>query len=222
MYSHQVPGGMISNLVSQLKEQKADDRLREVLDEIPRVRAEVGYPPLVTPMSQIVGTQAVINVLTGKRWQVVPDEMKAYFRGKYGKPPGPINPDLLKRVLGGEEPITIRPADLITETVEQYRLEIGPLARSDEDVLSYALFPNAARSHFERRHRGAEQDVSLTGPPTDAGGGPPISTDRVRELVALVRLPTWTRSPVEREGTKITVRCERCTPGTWMWLLWPL
>lgn len=212
VYSHQVPGGMISNLVSQLKEQKADDRLREVLDEIPRVRAEVGYPPLVTPMSQIVGTQAVINVLTGKRWQVVPDEMKAYFRGKYGKPPGPINPDLLKRVLGGEEPITIRPADLITETVEQYRLEIGPLARSDEDVLSYALFPNAARSHFERRHRGAEQDVFLTGPPADAGGGPPISTDRVRELVALVEAANVDEITVEEGGTKITVRKNGARP----------
>ncbi len=212
VYSHQVPGGMISNLVSQLKEQKADDRLREVLDEIPRVRAEVGYPPLVTPMSQIVGTQAVINVLTGKRWQVVPDEMKAYFRGKYGKPPGPINPDLLKRVLGGEEPLTIRPADLITETVEQYRLEIGPLARSDEDVLSYALFPNAARSHFERRHRGAEQDVFLTGPPADAGGGPPISTDRVRELVALVEAANVDEITVEEGGTKITVRKNGARP----------
>ncbi|NLE74784.1 MAG: acetyl-CoA carboxylase biotin carboxyl carrier protein [Actinobacteria bacterium] len=207
VYSHQVPGGMISNLESQLKEQKAEERLREVLSEIPRVRAEVGYPPLVTPMSQIVGTQAVINVLTGKRWQVVPDEMKAYFRGKYGRPPGPINPDLLKRVLGGHEPITVRPADLITETVEEYRAEIGPLARSEEDVLTYALFPNAARGYFEQRHRGAEQDVFMTGPASDAAStGPVISTDRVRELVALVEAANVDEISVEDAGTKITVR----------------
>lgn len=206
VYSHQVPGGMISNLVSQLKEQKAEDRLREVLDEIPRVRAEVGYPPLVTPMSQIVGTQAVINVLTGKRWQVVPDEMKAYFRGKYGKPPGPVNPELLKKVLGDEQPITVRPADLITETVEQYREEIGALARSEEDVLSYALFPNAARSYFERRHHGAEKDVFMTGPAEEAVKGPPVSTDRVRELVALVEAANVDEITVEDGGTRITVR----------------
>jgi oxaloacetate decarboxylase alpha subunit len=198
---------MISNLVSQLKEQKAEERLREVLDEIPRVRAEVGYPPLVTPMSQIVGTQAVINVLTGKRWQVVPDEMKAYFRGKYGKPPGPINPDLRKRVLGNDDPITVRPADLLTETVEEYRIEIGPLARSEEDVLSYALFPNAARGYFERRHRGAEQDVFMTGPATEGADAPaPVSTDRVRELVALVEAANVDEISVEDGGTKITVR----------------
>ncbi len=213
VYSHQVPGGMISNLVSQLKEQKAEDRLREVLDEIPRVRAEVGYPPLVTPMSQIVGTQAVINVLTGKRWQVVPDEMKSYFRGKYGKPPGPINPDLLSRVLGTEDPITVRPSDLITETVEQDRIDIGPLARSDEDVLSYALFPNAARSYFERRHRGAEQDVFLTSP-SDEGAGAPVSTDRVRELVALVEAANVDEITVEDGGTKITVRKSGARPYT--------
>ena len=106
VYSHQVPGGMISNLISQLKEQKAEERLDEVLEEIPKVRAEVGYPPLVTPMSQIVGTQAVLNILTGKRWQVVPDEMKAYLRGKYGKAPGPVSPDIMRRVLGDEQPIT--------------------------------------------------------------------------------------------------------------------
>ena len=114
-------------------------------------------------MSQIVGTQAVLNVLTGKRWQVVPDEMKAYLRGKYGKAPGPISPDIMRRVLGDEQPITGRPADLIVETLEQYREEIGDLARSEEDVISYALFPNAARNFFERRHQGAEEDVFLTG-----------------------------------------------------------
>ena len=176
VYSHQVPGGMISNLISQLKEQKAEDRLQEVLEEIPRVREEVGYPPLVTPMSQIVGTQAVLNVLIGKRWQVVPDEMKAYLRGRYGLAPGPISPDIMRRVLGTEQPISGRPADLIEETLDQYREEIGPLARSEEDVLSYALFPNTARNFFERRHSGAEEDVFLTGEAESAE--PEVAADR--------------------------------------------
>lgn len=209
VYSHQVPGGMISNLISQLKEQKAEERLREVLEEIPRVRAEVGYPPLVTPMSQIVGTQSVINILTGKRWQVVPDEMKSYLRGKYGRPPAPISAELLKRVLGGEQPIQGRPADLINETVEQYRHEIGPLARSDEDVISYALFPNAARSYFEGRHRGAEQDVFLTAASQDeepAAALAPVSTDRVRDLVALVEASGVDEITVEDGGSRITIR----------------
>jgi oxaloacetate decarboxylase alpha subunit len=187
VYSHQVPGGMISNLISQLKEQKAEERLNEVLEEIPRVRSEVGYPPLVTPMSQIVGTQAVLNVLTGKRWQVVPDEMKAYFRGKYGKAPGPVNPDLLKQVLGDEEPITV--------------------ARSEEDVISYALFPSVARSYFERRHRGAEQDVFLTGgqeeAPPAVGG---YNTDRVRDLIAVVEAANVEEVTIEDAGVRITVR----------------
>ena len=112
VYSHQVPGGMISNLESQLKEQSALDRLPEVLEEIPIVRAEVGFPPLVTPMSQIVGTQAVLNVLSGRRWHIVPDEMKQYLRGKYGAAPGPVSREVLSRVLEGEEPIGVRPADL--------------------------------------------------------------------------------------------------------------
>ena len=209
VYSHQVPGGMISNLISQLKEQKAEERLQEVLEEIPRVREEVGYPPLVTPMSQIVGTQAVLNVLIGKRWQVVPDEMKAYLRGRYGKAPGPINPDILRRVLGDEQPISGRPADLLNETLEQYREESGPLARSEEDVISYALFPNAARSFFERRHHGAEEDVFLTGAPdaeTDAVPAATAATDRVRELIAAVEAANIDEVTVEDAGVRITIR----------------
>ncbi len=159
VYSHQVPGGMISNLESQLKEQGALDRLPEVLEEIPIVRAEVGFPPLVTPMSQIVGTQAVLNVLSGRRWHIVPDEMKQYLRGKYGAAPGPVSQEVLSRVLEGEEPIGVRPADLVDETLEQYRAEIGELARSEEDLLSYALFPQTARLYLERHHVGPESDV---------------------------------------------------------------
>jgi len=208
VYDHQVPGGMISNLISQLKEQKSENRLREVLEEIPKVRAEVGYPPLVTPTSQIVGTQAVINVLTGKRWRVVPDEMKAYLRGKYGKAPGPLDPDIMRRVLGGDEPITCRPADLIEETLDQYRAEVGPLARSEEDVISYALFPNAARSFFERRHQGAEQDVFMTGEPEEKvlGEGGALSTQRLRELVAIVEAANIDEVTIEDGGMRISVR----------------
>ncbi|MHB9148850.1 MAG: acetyl-CoA carboxylase biotin carboxyl carrier protein, partial [Thermoleophilia bacterium] len=209
VYSHQVPGGMISNLISQLKEQKAEDRLQEVLEEIPKVRAEVGYPPLVTPMSQIVGTQAVLNILIGKRWQVVPDEMKAYLRGRYGKAPGPIDPDIRKRVLGDEQPIRVRPADLIEETLEQYREDVGSLARSEEDILSYALFPNAARSFFERRHHGAEQDVFLTDEPDTTQMEalvPQAGSDRVRDLIKAVEASDIEEVTVEDAGMRITIR----------------
>ena len=209
VYSHQVPGGMISNLISQLKEQKAEDRLQEVLEEIPKVRAEVGYPPLVTPLSQIVGTQAVLNILIGKRWQVVPDEMKAYLRGRYGKAPGPIDPDIRKRVLGDEQPISVRPADLIEETLEQYREDVGSLARSEEDVLSYALFPNAARSFFERRHHGAEQDVFLTDdvePGEPEVFAPQGGSDRVRDLIRAVEASDIEEVTVEDAGMRITIR----------------
>ena len=159
VYSHQVPGGMISNLESQLTEQNALDRLPEVLEEIPIVRAEIGFPPLVTPMSQIVGTQAVLNVLSGRRWHIVPDEMKAYLRGRYGAAPGPVSHEVIERVLGDEEPIHVRPADLVDETLEDYRDEIGDLARSEEDLLSYALFPQTARTYLERHRIGPESDV---------------------------------------------------------------
>ena len=179
VYSHQVPGGMISNLESQLKEQDALDRLPEVLEEIPIVRAEVGFPPLVTPMSQIVGTQAVLNVLSGRRWHIVPDEMKQYLRGKYGAAPGPVSQEVLARVLEGEEPIGVRPADLVDETLEDYREEIGELARSEEDLLSYALFPQTARVYLERHHVGPESDVFQVTPlPARAAGQRPARGER--------------------------------------------
>lgn len=219
VYSHQVPGGMISNLASQLREQNAEDRLEEVLEEIPRVRAEVGYPPLVTPMSQIVGTQAVLNALTGKRWQVIPDEMKAYIRGRYGKPRGPIDPEIATRALGGEQPIQGRPADYLDETLAQYEEEIGDLARSEEDIVSYALFPNAARKFFERRHHGVEKDVFLTQdeeevqePDPGAEGG----SDRIRDIIAAVESANVDEVTLEDGGVRITVRKRgaRTTPET--------
>ncbi len=207
VFSHQVPGGMISNLQSQLAEQKALDRLGDVLEEIPRVRAEVGYPPLVTPLSQIVGTQAVINVLTGKRWAVIPGEMKAYVKGLYGKPPGPMAPEIEERILGGEEPITGRPGELVTETFDQMAAEIGDLARSEEDVLSYALFPKETRAYLELHQEGAEKAVFMMSEEINAvkeDGYMDVS--QIRELVQLVEASEVSEVVVEEDGVTITVR----------------
>jgi oxaloacetate decarboxylase alpha subunit len=211
VYSHQVPGGMISNLESQLTEQNALDRLPEVLEEIPVVRAEVGFPPLVTPMSQIVGTQAVLNVLSGKRWHIVPDEMKAYLRGRYGAAPGPVSPEIVERVLGDERPITVRPAELVDETLDDFRAEVGDLAHSDEDALSYALFPQTARAYLERHRLGPEHDVFGTLVPayltsqmqttvSEAGA------DRVKEIIAMVEASDLQELTLEEGDVRITVR----------------
>ncbi len=151
----QIPGGMLSNLVSQLREQGAGDRYDEVLREVPRVREEMGFPPLVTPSSQIVGTQATLNVVLGERYKVIPAEVKNYVRGYYGRPSAPIDPVIQKKAIGDELPIDCRPADLIPPGLEQARAEVGELAQSEEDVLSYALFPQVARPFLERRAKGA-------------------------------------------------------------------
>jgi len=153
---YQIPGGMLSNMVSQLRQQDAEDKYEEVLAEVPRVRAELGYPPLVTPSSQIVGTQATLNVLLGERYKMISEEMRQYVRGYYGRPPAPIDPQIQRRVIGDEAPIGCRPADLISPRMEEARQEIGELARSEEDVISYALFPQVARPFLERRARGSE------------------------------------------------------------------
>ncbi len=218
VYSHQVPGGMISNLESQLSEQSALDRLPEVLEEIPIVRAEVGFPPLVTPMSQIVGTQAVLNVLSGRRWHIVPDEMKAYLRGKYGAAPGPVSHEVIERVLGGEVPIHVRPADLVDETLEDYREEIGELARSEEDLLSYALFPQTARAYLERHAIGPESNVFGTQIPaylgTQAGAAlPEDAGDRVRDIIAIVEESDVDEVVIEQGDLKMTVRKAGAAPA---------
>lgn len=148
---YQIPGGMISNLASQLAEQKATHLLKEVLAEVPRVRADLGYPPLVTPSSQIVGSQAVVNVLTGERYKMVSTEFRNYLRGLYGKPPGEINADLMKKVLKSEKPISGRPADLLKPQLEEAKKEIAGYIEQDEDVLSYVIFPNVAVDFFKRR-----------------------------------------------------------------------
>ncbi|WP_048148818.1 pyruvate/oxaloacetate carboxyltransferase [Palaeococcus ferrophilus] len=151
---YQVPGGMYSNLISQLKEMKALDRLNEVLEEIPRVREDLGWPPLVTPTSQIVGTQAVLNVLFG-RYERVTEEVKNYIKGLYGRPPAEINPELKKKVLGDEEPITVRPGKLLEPALEKCRKELEKLGiEREEDVLTYCLFPQTAREFFEARRTG--------------------------------------------------------------------
>jgi oxaloacetate decarboxylase alpha subunit len=150
----QVPGGMLSNLVGQLRQQNAMDKYYAVLDEMPRVRRELGYPPLVTPSSQIVGTQATLNVVVGERYKVIPEEVKQYIRGYYGKAPAPIDPEVQRKAIGDEQPITCRPADLLSPGWEKAKAEIGDLAKSEEDILSYALFPQIARPFLERRAKG--------------------------------------------------------------------
>jgi len=149
---YQVPGGMLSNLISQLKQANASDKYYDVLAEIPRVRKDFGYPPLVTPTSQIVGTQAVMNVLAGERYKMVPKESKGLLRGEYGKLPGEVNEDVRKKAIGDAEVITCRPADQLTPELEKYRAEAGDLAKCDEDVLSYALFPQVASKFLSERN----------------------------------------------------------------------
>lgn len=153
---HQIPGGMITNFISQLREQGMEEKLPEVLEEVVRVREDLGYPPLVTPTSQIVGSQAFLNVLHGERYKVVTKEVKDYVKGLYGRPPAPIKEDVLKKVLGDEEPLYhIRPADLLEPELEKTREEaIKVGAKSEEDVLSYALFPLVAKEFFEWREKG--------------------------------------------------------------------
>lgn len=148
---YQVPGGMLSNLVSQLKNAGKSDKLADVLAEVPRVRADVGYPPLVTPSSQIVGTQAVMNVIAGERYKMVTKEFKGIVRGEYGKTPMPISDEFRKKIIGDEKPITCRPADNLKPELEKLRSECAQYITQDEDVLSYALFEQVAVKFFEKR-----------------------------------------------------------------------
>ncbi len=157
--NYKVPGGMLSNLMSQLKQQNAIHRLDEVLLETPRVREDLGYPPLVTPMSQMVGVQAATNVLLGERYKSVGKEVKAYIHGEYGKTPAPVNAELAKKVMGDTEIITCRYADLLEPEFDKIKAELGDTARSDEDVLSYIAFPQQATKFFEER-LAKEQNVA--------------------------------------------------------------
>lgn len=157
--AYQIPGGMISNLTSQLREQKAIHRLAEVLAEVPRVRADLGYPPLVTPTSQMVGTQAVVNVLMGKRYKMVPREIKAYLKGLYGKPPGEVNEEVRRAAIGNEEVVECRPADLLAPEYDKLAAEVKDCAKSKEDVISYVLFGQVAKDFFKKREEGQAVDL---------------------------------------------------------------
>jgi len=160
----QIPGGMLSNLAAQLTEQNALDRMKEVLDEVPRVRKEMGYPPLVTPTSQIVGTQATLNVLTGERYKVITTETKNYFLGLYGRAPGQLDLDVMARATGDDTPIKTRPADRLEPELEAVKSELPDSAESIEDQLSFVLFPSIARDFFEAREKG-----DLTPEPLELG-----------------------------------------------------
>ena len=148
---YQVPGGMLSNLVSQLKQAGKEDKLEEVLQEVPRVREDAGYPPLVTPSSQIVGSQAVFNIIGGERYKMVTKEFKGLVRGEYGATPVPIKPEFVQKIIGDEEPITCRPADLLKPELDKMRDEMKEWYEQEEDVLTYAQFPQVAPKFFEQR-----------------------------------------------------------------------
>ena len=167
---HQIPGGMFSNLLSQLREQKAEHRLAEVLEEVPKVREELGYPPLVTPTSQLVGIQAVMNVLSGKRYSIVPKEIKDYVKGLYGKPPAQIDPKIKKKIIGDEQPMTGRPADLLEPALGKIPEDVKPYIETEEDEITYALFPQIALGFFKKRKAKRE----------DARSG--VTPERVAEL----------------------------------------
>ena len=175
---YQVPGGMLSNLISQLKQANAEDKYYEVLAEVPRVRKDFGYPPLVTPTSQIVGTQAVLNVISGERYKMITKESKGVLRGEYGKLPGEVNEEVRKKAIGDEEVITCRPADLLEPELPKYREETKDFAKSEEDVLSYALLPQVAKKFFDIRDGRAEAPKAEA-PKTDNGG---VKTLYVQDL----------------------------------------
>lgn len=165
--TYKVPGGMLSNLVSQLKAQNAMDKFEQVLVETPKVRADLGYPPLVTPMSQMVGVQATNNVLSGERYKNISKEVKAYCRGEYGTSPAPINPEVVKKALGDEKPIEGRYADTLEPVFDKTKEELKGIARSDEDVLSYILFPQVTEKYFAARKAKEEKVVKYTISPVE-------------------------------------------------------
>lgn len=165
--TYKVPGGMLSNLVSQLKAQNAMDKFEQVLIETPKVRADLGYPPLVTPMSQMVGVQATNNVLSGERYKNISKEVKAYCRGEYGTSPAPINPEVVKKALGDEKPVEGRYADTLEPVFEKTKEELKGIAKNDEDVLSYILFPQVTEKYFAARKAKEEKVVKYTISPVE-------------------------------------------------------
>lgn len=164
----QIPGGMLSNLVNQLKEMGMADKYQDLLDEMPRVRADLGYPPLVTPSSQIVGTMATFNVMTGERYKMVPDEFKKLARGEFGRTPQPVNPEVLEKCgIKEEDLVTCRPADLLEPGMDKFKAELAAKGfpnASEEDVLSYALFPAVAEEFFKKRTVKTLKELGVANP----------------------------------------------------------
>ena len=175
---YQVPGGMLSNLVSQLKEMGAEDKFEAVLEEVPRVRKDYGEPPLVTPSSQIVGTQAVLNVVTGERYKMCTKESKALVRGEYGQSVKPVDPEVKKKVIGDEKQITCRPADLLENELDKIEKEMIQYKKQDEDVLTYALFPQVATDFFKYREA-QDKKVDVTLADKDSTAYPVIKLDKL-------------------------------------------
>lgn len=230
VFEHQVPGGMISNLVSQLEEQKASDRLDEVLKEIPQVRKDLGYPPLVTPTSQIIGIQAVLNTLMGERYKLCPGEVKDYVRGLYGKPPGLIDPAVREKIIGSEEAISVRPADLLAPRWEKARAEMEAVSDVEEDILTYTLFPQVALKYFAYRQERINEDIpqisSLDEVGKEAeiteeiikkplprvrkkelnGGDEEMNLDELRELILLLDQTSIAELEVQKDNFKISLR----------------
>ncbi len=230
VFEHQVPGGMISNLVSQLEEQKASDRLDEVLNEIPRVRKDLGYPPLVTPTSQIIGIQAVLNTLMGERYKLCPGEVKDYVRGLYGKPPGPIDPIVKEKIIGNEEVISVRPADLLAPRWDKAQQEMESISQVEEDILTYILFPQVALKYFENRQERLIEDIpqilSMDEVGKEAeineeiikkplprmrakaanGGDEEMNLDELKELILMLDQTSITELEVQKDNFKISLR----------------
>lgn len=222
VFDHQVPGGMISNFVSQLEQQKALHRMQEVIEEVPRVREDLGYPPLVTPTSQIVGTQAVLNVLTGERYKMIPVEVRNYIQGMYGRPAVPIKPELVAKALGDRQPVTCRPGDLLEPKMDKLKEEIQDLAKSEEDVLTYALFPPIARKFFEYRAEGGETVSAPAAAPAPKTALKPAATGQstaslqkedakvniseVKELIQMLNATDISELSLESEGVRVCIR----------------
>jgi len=231
VFEHQVPGGMISNLYSQLEEQKASHRINEVFAEIPKVRADLGYAPLVTPTSQIIGIQAVLNVLLGERYKMCPGEVKDYVRGFYGKPPVPISDEIRQKIIGDTPVIDVRPADLLEPIWEKAQQETKDLAESEEDIITYALFPQVALKFFEwRKARSAEdvpqmqsnelepaviEDKAPAAPPklkppvrpkAASRGDEDMNIDEIRELMLLLDQSNIAELELQKNDFKICLR----------------
>ncbi len=205
---HQIPGGMVSNLIVQLKQQNAEHRLREVLEEVPKVRKDLGYPPLVTPTSQIVGVQAVFNVLTNERYKIIPNEVKDYVRGLYGKPPVPIKDTIRRKILGNERPISQRPANLLEPVLNKIKKEVNSkYIKKEEDFITFALFPEIAINFFETRDNPEKLEIIKQ----DEGKNIMKQENKddmevIRELIELAAKHNLAELEWECSGHKIKIR----------------